>query len=254
MDVRHIVITTDSFHSKNKHDIVESNIYYLTKLFQHNLREDKISQEALKSYYVDYYLSHILHAGFSDFIKNFQYQYKTLYYIRKGLEAFKAKKHLYLFNKVFPNRFGQEKNQHLEIDVLNRTFQKIQKSENLTEMNHDWLINHPHLLIMHRDYVDMSIQKYVEEHQKDSRHVKIIKQFCEIINEDFITVTVGDKNNIYNRAWHFKTAQGFYYIIEKNNIVTLYNGFSKEEITQGKLVVNKTEKSVVSEFISQMLA
>ena len=252
MPTKHIVITTDSFHSHNQHDIIESNIQYVTKLFQNNLREDKISQEALKSYYVDYYLSHIMHGGFTDFIENFQYRYKILYYIRDGLKSLGAKKHFYLFNKLFPIEQMAPKN--YEIDVLNAAFNKIQKSENLTSINHNWLMSHPQLLIMHRDYIDANVQKYVQEHKKDERHIKIIKQLCEIIGEEFIMVTAGDHNNIYNLAWHFKTDRGFYYIIGKENIVTLYNGFTKEKITQGRLVANKTEKSVVSAFISQMLA
>jgi len=252
MSVKHIVVTTKSFHSHSKHDIISSNIEYVTKLFQNNLREDKISEEALKSYYVDYYLSHILHGGFSDFIKDFKNRHTILYFIRIGLETFGTTKHLTLFNKVFPLK--KENVTKIENDVLDASFKKIQKYENLTNINHDWLMSHPQLLIMHRDYIDKSIQKHIEEYREDKRHVKIIKQLCEIIDEDFIGITAGDSRNIYNRSWHFKTAQGFYYIIEKNNIVTLYNSFTKEEITQGKLVANKTEKSVVSDFIAQMLA
>jgi hypothetical protein len=43
-------------------------------------------------------------------------------------------------------------------------------------------------------------------------------------------------------------------MIEKNNIVTMYNSFTKEEVTKGRLVANKTEESGISNFISQMLA
>ena len=251
MPINHIVVSTESFHSHNKYDIVSSNIEYITKLFQQNLKEDKISDQALYSYYVDYYLSHILHGNFADFIENFSNRYKTLYYIRAGLEALGAKKHLKLFNKAFPL---EKKNRKITTMTLNHKFEKIEKVENLVKLNHDWLISHPQLLIMNSDYIDSKVQEHVKKHKEEKRHVKIVKQLCEIIEEDFIAITAGDENNIYNRAWHFKTAQGFYYMIEKENIVTLYNSFTKKEITQGRLVVNKTEKSVVSDFIAQMLA
>jgi len=249
MSIKHIVVTTDSFHSQNIHNIISSNIQYITKLFQHNLQEDNISQEALKSYYVDYYLSHILHGGFSDFIENFKNKDKALYFIRTGLEALKAEKHLMLFNTIFTSNEKYE--------TLNIQFKEIEKNENLAELNHQWLITHPELLIINKDEIDNNINKYLTSQVKEKRHIKIIKQLCNIINEDFIAVTAGDSRNIYNRSWHFKTVQGFYYIIEKENIVTLYNSFTKKEITKGKLVVDKVaknEKSTVSNFISQMLA
>jgi len=252
MSIEHIVITTDSFHSQNKYDIISSNIHYITKLFQHNLREDKISQEALKSYYVDYYLSHILHGGFSDFIENFKHRDKIIYYIRSGLEALEAKNHLILFNRIFLPSYNDEAKP--DNDFLNMSFKKIQESENLIEINRQWLIKHPQLLIIKEEELNSSIQEHIINQTEEKRHIKIIKQLCEIIEEDFIAVTAGDSRNIYNRSWHFKTAQGFYYMIEKNNIVTLYNSFTKEEITQGRLIANKTEKSIVSDFISQMLA
>jgi len=252
MSTKYIIVTSNSFHSQNRYDIISSNIHYITKLFQHNLREDKISQEALKSYYVDYYLSHILHGGFSDFIENFNHRAKILYYIRLGLKSLDAKKHLILFNRAFSSE--KDKLNQPDNDILNLAFKKIQKSENLAEINRQWLIKHPQLLIIKEEELNSSIQEHIISQTKEKRHIKIIKQLCEIIEEDFIAVTAGDSRNIYNRSWHFNTAQGFYYMIEKNNIVTLYNSFTKEEITQGRLIANKTEKSIVSDFISQMLA
>jgi len=248
MSINNIVISIESFHSENEYDIVSSNNQYITKLFQNNIEEDKISEDALKSYYVDYYLSHVLHNNFSEFIEDFYNKPKILYYIHAGLEALKAEEHLTLFQKVFYSEdYEEEHDYHAD-------FQEIQKRENLLHINHQWLLNHPHLIIMNRDYIDKKIQDHIREYKDDKRHIKIIKQLCSIINEEFIAVTAGDINNIYNKAWHFKTTKSYYYIIEKDNIVTMYNSFTKEEVTRGRLVANKTERSAVSRFISQMLA
>ena len=249
MSLNEIIISIDSFHSKNEHDIVSSNNQYITKLFQNDMEEDKISEDALKSYYVDYYLSHIQYGSFLEFIKDFSNKPKILYYIYAGLETLGTQKHLALFQKVF-----FEENNFLENNTLDDEFKSIQKSENLLHLNHNWLINHPQLIIMNREYIDKKIQAHIEEYKEDKRHVKIIKQLCTIIDEEFIAVTAGDINNIYNRAWYFKTTKGRYYMIEKNNIVTMYNSFTKKEVTKGRLVSNKTEESIISNFISQMLA
>lgn len=252
MTTNHIIVTTDSFHSQNKHDLVASNSHYITKLFQNNLEEDKISESALQSYYVDYYHSHIIHGGFYDFIEAFKESHKILYYIRSGLKALKSTKHLKLFNAVFPEK--EEKRKTYDTQRVDLLFKKIQQQENLLEMNYQWLLTHPQLVIIHRDAIDTQIQQHITNAKNEKRHIKIIKQLCKIIDEEFIGITAGDTNNIYNRAWHFKTAKNYYYIIEKNHIVTLYNSFTKQEVTKGRLVANKTEQSLVSNFIAQMLA
>lgn len=252
MSIDNIIVTTNGFHSHNKNDLIASNIHYITKLFQNNLKEDQISQNALKSYYVDYYYSHIIYNGFDDFIKTFQKNFKVLYYIRSGLKALKSHKHLKLFNIVFPEKKEQKHKYHNE--RLNKIFKKIQKKENIIEKNHQWLISHPKLIIVNPSSIESHIQKHLMAYQNDKRHVQIIKQLCKIIDEVFIAVTAGDEHNIYNRSWYFKTAKNYYYIIEKDHIVTLYNSFTKKEVTKGRLVANKTEQSFVSNFISQILA
>lgn len=247
MSQNDIVISIDSFHSENKYDIVSSNNEFITKLFQNNIEEDKISENALKSYYVDYYLSHINYGGFTKFIENFSHKLKILYYIHAGLEALQTTKHLALFQKALLE-------EHDSSEDFDTEFKEIEESENLLDLNHKWLMTHPQLIIMNSEYIDQKIEEHIKEYKDDKRHIKIIKQLCKIIHEEFIAVTAGDINNIYHRAWHFKTAQNYYYMIEKDNIVTLYNGHTKEEVTKGRLIANKTEKSSISSFISQILA
>lgn len=249
MQKNDIIISLESFYSENRYDIISSNNQFITKLFQNNVKEDKISEDALKSYYIDYYLSHIQYSGFLEFIKDFSNKPKILYYIHTGLETLKSENHLALFQKVF-----FEKNSGLENNTLDSEFKKIQMSENLLYINHKWLMNHPQLVIMNRDSIDKKIQDNIKEYQGDKRHIKIIKQLCNIINEEFISVTAGDINNIYNKAWHFKTTENRYYTIEKDNVVTMYNSFTKKEVTKGRLVANKTDQSKISSFISKILA
>ena len=249
MSKNEIIISIDSFNSQNNYSVVSSNSQYITKLFNKNIKEDKISEDALKSYYVDHYLAHVQYSGFSDFIKNFKDKPKILYYIYDGLETLKTKKHLALFKKVF-----FEENTFLDKNTLDQEFKQIQESENLLEINHNWLLNHPQLIIMNRDYIDMKIQEHINEYKIEKRHIKIIKQLCQLINEDFISVTAGDSNNIYNNAWHFKTTKSRYYMLEKENIVTLYSSFTKKEVFKGRISSNSTKPTSISNFILKLFA
>ncbi|HHD75694.1 MAG TPA: hypothetical protein ENK82_00785 [Campylobacterales bacterium] len=252
MSIDSIIVTTGSFHSHDKQELIDSNTLYVTKLFQHNITEDKFSEDALVSYYIDYYQSHITHGGFYNFVNSFQNHEKILYYIRHSLQTIKSSEHLELLNTIFPtipSSISQEASKEFD-----DKFHKIQEEENLTELNFDWLINHPKLNIVPEEDMVSYIKLDLIHAKKEPRHVKIIKQLCKIINEEFVAITAGDRNNIYMHSWHFKTIKNYYYIIEKDHIVTLYNSFTKEEVTKGRLVLNKTEQNFVSTFISQMLA
>ena len=250
MSLHHIIVSEESLYSDHKQDIINSNVHYITKIFQNNIHEDKLYKDALQSYYLNYYLSHIICGGFKNFIEEVKSKYKIQYYIRNGLKTLKSDKHLELFNRAFKeNTFNSQDNKQLD-----RLFYKIQKSENLLDSHYKWLINHPDLRIIKYTDMALEINNYIKEYKEDARHIKIIKQLCKIINEEFIAVTAGDSRNIYTRSWHFQTTQNYYYMIEKDNIVTLYNSFTKKEITQAELVANRTEKFTVSNFISKMLA
>jgi len=252
MSIDTIIVTTDSFHSHNKQELIDSNILYVTKLFQQKIGEDKISEDALVSYYIDYYQSHITHGGFYNFVKAFQNQAKILYYIRNSLQAIKSTQHLELLNTIFPTMpsfISEEVSQEFD-----DKFHKIQQEENLSELNFDWLINHPRLNIVPKEDIQDYLKLDLISAKNEQRHIKIIKQLCKIINEEFVAITAGDRNNLYNRSWHFKTIKNYYYVIEKDHIVTLYNSFTKKEVTKGRLIANKTEQTFVSAFISQMLA
>jgi len=247
-----IIVTTSSFHSQMKQDLINSNNLYVTRLFQHQMSEDKIFQDALLSYYLDFYESHITHGGFYKFIESYYPQDKVIYYINTALESIKNEAHLELFKEVFQDKLFENSEEVSE--QLDAKFKMLQHKERLRDLNHDWLLHHPKLHIV----PDNDFEKYLRIHlfqsQQEERHVTIIKELCRIINEDFIAITAGDRHNIYTQSWYFKTTKNYYYMIEKDHIVTLYNSFTKEVVTKGRLVANKTDTSIISNFISKILA
>jgi hypothetical protein len=164
----------------------------------------------------------------------------------------KSKKHLQLFQKVFKDSSFQ--NTPEVSRSLDRDFQQIQQKEYLTNLNYEWLLSHPKLHIVPESDIEKYVRIQLLESKKEKRHIKIIKQLCHIINEEFVAITAGDKNNLFTQSWYFKTTKNYYYIIEKNHIVTMYNSFTKEIVTQGRLVANKTDNCLISNFISKIFA
>jgi hypothetical protein len=247
-----LIVTTSSFHSRNKQDLINSNNLYVTRLFQHQLTEDKIFQDALLCYYLDFYESHITHGGFYNFIESYYNKTKVIYYIHSALESMKSKKHLQLFKKVFKGKTFE--NSKMISESLDEEFKKIQTEEYLTNLNYEWLRKHPKLNIVPNNDFEKYVRLRIFHAQDEKRHIQIIKQLCKLINEEFVTITAGDKNNIYMQSWYFKTTKNHYFFIEKSHIVTLYNSFSKEVILKGRLIVNKTDESIISNLISRILA
>jgi predicted MPP superfamily phosphohydrolase len=226
MTQKSIIVEESTTFSTKKSHLVQSNIYYITKLFQNNVPHSSISEDALKSYYIDFYLSHIQHNGFINFVTNLEANSKTIYYILEGLKSIKALKHLQLLT----NAINIKKDKLNLLFLFDNIFLKFQQEENLLALNEQWLKEHPNLLILKTDKVQEKLKKQIEQNQEEKPYTRVIKQLCSMIDEEFLRITAGDNNNIYNRSWYFKTTQGHYYMIQKKKEVSLYNSFTKEKI------------------------
>src|SRR5579872_3800744 len=89
-----VVVSDASFRSDDPSEIVESNCSFLNALFEEYLTADEVSADALRSYYVDYYLAEVNNGGFSQFVYNSRWSPQVLAFVREGLRAMKAKRHL----------------------------------------------------------------------------------------------------------------------------------------------------------------
>jgi hypothetical protein len=95
-----IVVDRQSVDSDDPdNDIVQSNIEFVNSLFGQYYMIDEVSQDALRSYEVDYYLSQMLNGGFAQFVKNSNWTPPTVRLVREGLIAVGATGHLELFEE-----------------------------------------------------------------------------------------------------------------------------------------------------------
>src|SRR5689334_8986989 len=92
-----VVISESSIASEDPNDIVGSNIDFLNALFAEHLTSDEVSDDALRSYYVDYYLSQMNNGGFSQFVYNSKWKDRVNELIRDGMLAMNAVRHLQAF-------------------------------------------------------------------------------------------------------------------------------------------------------------
>ncbi len=106
-----VIVSDQSVANADPCAIVYSNIELVNALFGEHLRADEIAPDALRSYYVDYYLAQVNNGGFSQFVYNSHWSPLMNGFIRDGLAAMKAVGHLALFNEnaAFLDRLGADR-------------------------------------------------------------------------------------------------------------------------------------------------
>lgn len=93
------VLTTESLKGGNE-DVVDANVNVVNAMFEELLEADEISPTALRSYYVDFYLTQALAGGFAQYVFTVPEREDVDPYVREGLAAMGGDAHLDLFNRT----------------------------------------------------------------------------------------------------------------------------------------------------------
>lgn len=149
-----IFVSEKSFYSENDYDIVYSNATFVKLLLSENTDVNKIHQDAVLSYYVDYYDSEIKKGNFSRFVINSKWDKNINSFIEKGLEKIEAYNHLIYFKNMISKveSLRPEKlKELLESDILGISPIKSYLDDDLEffmidecidKLNSQWLKNH----------------------------------------------------------------------------------------------------------------
>lgn len=257
-----IVISKSSYNSDDEYETIYSNIDYLNTLFAEYLTTDEVSQDAMRSYYVDYYLAQVNNGGFSQFVYNTGWNAETIEFVLTGLTAINAKENLALFKKsaaildqFTPEQLEQfldgeywgENEERDTLSAFDDEFYDLQERECLTHLNHVWLKNHKHLVVANSNEWDAkikaaadSIPNKAERVQaaldNEPRYLKLIRALCEHTQQTLERVTMGDPSNEYQGepiiAWHFITDNGRHYMLDTDGSAIIFNGDSETEIAR----------------------
>jgi hypothetical protein len=240
MILKNIIVSKESFESNDYYDIIYSNILYINRLFQYQISDEYILEDALKSYHIDSYFAQIKYGGFENFYEVFNKKEKILYYIQEGLKEIGATDNLELFET-----YSKCKN----YKKMDRQFKSLQKRESILKLNYHWLKSHPKILPLQKDEIFMNLPSILQYAREEKRHLKIIKKLCEISNQHYLRITAGDANNPYQNAWYFKTTKGYFYMIEKDGEASMYNSYTKEKISKVIIRERKEKNSFFSKFL-----
>jgi hypothetical protein len=94
-----VVLTVGSTEAPNE-EVVDSNVTVVNAMYEELLDAPEIAPNALRSYYVDFYLTQALAGGFAQYVFTVPEREEIDAYVREGLAGMGAAAHLDLFNRT----------------------------------------------------------------------------------------------------------------------------------------------------------
>ncbi|WP_449374491.1 DMP19 family protein [Arthrobacter psychrolactophilus] len=258
-----VVLTTQGAAADNE-DVVGDNVSVVNEMYQALLNADEIAPNALRSYFVDFYLTQALDGGFAQYVFMTPDREELDAYIREGFEAMGAKAHLELFNRtaaLYDLLSEQDTEAYLEdeddeqdhrsegviaMEELDNEFEELFESEDVTGLNAQWLRGQEGLLILDAEELEAHIAARVatvtdlearraEAALEDAPEFElVIRELCSVAGHELLKITMGDPNFEYNDdtvlAWHFTTDKGEFLMIDDDEEAVMLDPTSKEII------------------------
>jgi hypothetical protein len=167
-----IIISETAANSENPQDVVNSNISVINLMREEKIDDDLIHEDALMSYYLDYYTSKYTEGNFSKFVYDSGWNKELNELIEEGLALIGAEKHLELFQaqskrvkllssvKIDKFKKGKFEGVNPTRDLLNNdTFFELE--ENLAVLNAAFLKSHPDTEVLSVDEMFAALEEFV---------------------------------------------------------------------------------------------
>jgi hypothetical protein len=251
-----VVVSDESFQDEEPASIVASNIDFVNSLLDGQFKAEELSANALRSYYVDYFLCQVENGGFSQFVYNSRWNPKVIELVHEGLSAINARLHLDVLeegmNQVeelgeagleayFASEYFGENEVRDDLNEPNDRFVEASKSEDLFVLNAAWLRQRPDLVVLTAEQIQEEIrrrkgaipdleQRLAEAKANEPRYMKLIRALCEKVGHELERVTAGDPTRIHDgqqtMAWHFITDKGHHHMVDLDGKAIMFLGHS----------------------------
>ena len=214
--------------------VVDANVDVVNAMYAELLDIEEIAPNALRSYYVDFYLTQSLGGGFAQYVFTAPDREDIDAYVRAGLENMGASAHLDLFNRTaaaFDALSEEDADAYLDRDAdldadldggadgvpegvrvleeLDGEFETLLETEDITALNAAWLRGQPDLLVLDDEELDRHIAERVsripnlaerqaeaaEDDLLDTPEFEvIIRELCDVAGHTLLKITMGDPN------------------------------------------------------------
>jgi hypothetical protein len=217
-------------------EVVDSNVAVVNTMYQELLGAGEIAPNALRSYFVDFYLTQSLGGGFAQYVFTAPDREELDAYIREGLEGMGAAGHADLFNRTaeaFDSLSEEEADIYLDgvadasesdedgvlpervqaMEDLDAEFESLLETEDIVALNAAWLRGQEGLLVLNDDELTAHVAKRVaalpdlEERRAEAEEEAlenapefeiIIRELCGIAGYELQKITMGDPNYSHN--------------------------------------------------------
>jgi hypothetical protein len=228
------VLTAESVDTSNE-DVVDANVTVVNAMYAELLDAPEMAPNALRSYYVDFYLTQSLGGGFAQYVFTAPEREEIDAYVREGLEGMGASAHLELFNRTveaFDALSDDDADAYLdgdsdgeddggdgtseavqELEELDNEFESLLETEDIIALNAAWLRSQEGLLVLDDEQLALHIAERVaqipnlEERQAEAAEEElgnapefelIIRELCDVAGYELVKITMGDPNYQHN--------------------------------------------------------
>lgn len=172
MEFGRILVSETAFNSENLQDVIHSNISVINLMREEGVDDELIHDDALMSYYLDYYCSQYAYGNFAKFVHHSGWNKELNELIAEGLALIGAEKHLELFEQqskkvklmssVKLNKFLKGKLEGVNPirDLLNNDA-FFDLDENLTALNAHFLKSHPDFEVLPVDEIFATLEEFI---------------------------------------------------------------------------------------------
>ncbi|MDR7159491.1 hypothetical protein [Arthrobacter sp. BE255] len=259
-----VVLTTGSIEATDE-EVVDANVLVVDAMHRELLQTDEMSPVAIRSYYVDFYLTQSLEGGFAQYVFTSPDRDETDTLVREGMASMGATAHLDLFNRTveaFDALSEEDAERYLDgaldddeeptegvraLDELDGEFEELLESENITALNAAWLRGQDGLLVLGDGELAAHIERLValipdlaERRAKaDADALEdapdfeiIIRELCNTAGYTLQKITMGDPNYLHQGekalAWHFSTDHGDFIMVEDDDEAFMIDPVTQE--------------------------
>lgn len=172
MEFGKIILSETAAASENPQDVVNSNISVINLMREEKMEDDLIHEDAIMSYYLDYYNAQCTEGNFAQFVYNSGWNRELNELVEEGLALIGAEKHLEFFqlqskkaklmSSVKRDKFlkGKLEGVNPTRDILNTPpFATIE--EDLVTLNANFLKSHPDTEVLSVDDMFAVLEEFV---------------------------------------------------------------------------------------------
>ena len=241
-----VVLPSEALAAGNE-AVVDANVDVVNAMYEELLDEREIAEDALRSYYVDFYLTQSLDGGFAQYVASSGDHHGIDAYVRDGLRAMGAEGHLALFEELvaaFEALSEEDAEAYLDgddeveavaaLESLDDRFEPLLAEEDLVALNGAWLRGSEGLLALDEEGIEDEIARRMGliEDLEERRAAAEEDSLADVPDFELVIRELCDPNYVHHGiktvAWRFTTDQGEYVMVEEDDEAYMIDPATRE--------------------------